>query len=95
MTAHNTKFASFMFGFLLIVSLTASAVVSFTIRPAWMQVVDTIGGEFVQVDEAQRPCAFYEHDQQLICYNVLDTWYGQDAVPAYVIESGIHTPLYN
>jgi hypothetical protein len=92
--SHNAKFTTFMFSFLLVVSLVASAAASFAVRPAWMMVVDTLNGEFVQVDEAQRPCAWYEHDKQLICYNVLDAWYGQDAVPAYVIEAGVHTPLY-
>lgn len=52
-------------------------------------------GERVANDEGGRPCYYYEKDQQLICYKVLSTWYGQDAVPSYVIDHGTRTVIYD
>lgn len=71
------------------------ATICFFNRFNWQKIAQAYGGQGVTVDEAQRPCYWYEHDQQLLCFNVFQGWFGgTDAAPAYVIDHGKFLPIF-
>ena len=87
------------FGFLVLFILTVGAVngairQAFDLQPAWVDIVEHTGGELMGTYNGM-PCAWFEADNQMICYLEKDTWYGRDAVPAWVVENGTCTPLFS
>lgn len=95
--SQNTKFYVFITMFLVAVALGTNAVSIAVGGPdaPWRTLVKNLGGTYAPNDKDGRPCAWFEKDQQLICYNTMDMWYGQDAKPAYVVEHGTCTAIYD
>jgi hypothetical protein len=60
----------------------------------WHNIVIGLGGEFIEPRDGL-PCAKFMLDGQIICYSVFPTFYGEDAKPAYVIQNGVCTPLFD
>lgn len=60
---------------------------------SWEDIPTGLGGEEVSHDESGNRCWHFAVTNELICYEEFSTWYGEDAVPLYVINDGGYTPI--
>ena len=60
----------------------------------WQDIPVSLGGITLGLDDQGYHCFEFKVDNQVVCFEERDTWYGRDAVPKYVIENGVRTPLF-
>ena len=78
----------------LLIGMLIYQVYSWPEVPMWENIPYSMGGVKITADENGYPCFYFRTDNQLICFEEKDTWYGRAAVPKYVIENGVRTPLF-